>query len=212
VTNHARTIHKTALTIFTAALVIVGTGGCGDDSDLPPAASPPATTSEAPGLDLTPAEQEAVDEARTTFDNFMNAYVEDATTGEPFETEMGPVIGGRPLEYLTGTLTQEVQSELVENRNENRVFAGSLTWNFVEVDNVDLDRTVQGRSVPTVRMSYCVDTTNWIIVDKDTGDPVGRPSARQIQTVEAVWFDDDGGARDEGWRFANREALQESSC
>lgn len=210
-TNHARNIHKTALTIFATALAIVGAGGCADDSDLPPAASPPATTTEAPGLDLTPAEQEAIDEARTTFDNFMNAYVEVAQTNEIQETAAGNVLGGRALDFLTSPLREDVQREVADNWQAGQVQEGILEWTFVEVASVDLERRVNDIKVPEVVVRYCIDATGWVLVDEASGTPTGEPGGRHVVTIR-LSYQIRGTDPGPSWQVAERDAHSDQSC
>ena len=207
-----RHAHTTAIKITFAVLLTAALAACSSDSDLPPPASAtPPPSAETPSLNLTPAEQQAVEEAQALFDDFMTAYVEEAASGEPFETAMGPVIGGRTLEFLTGELTRSIQTELAENRNNNYVRSGNVEWNFMEVDAIDLDRTIADQVAPTIWMLYCIDMTSWSLVDRDSGQPTGPPGTKTAMLVELVWFDDDAGARSEGWRVAAWE-VRDQSC
>lgn len=201
-----RSRHTTAFA--TAIVALFAVTGCAANSDLPPPPASPAPSTEAqsPTLDLTPAEQQAVEEAQALFDDFMTAYIEDGKTGEPLDTPMGPVIGGRALEHLTGDLVRSIQAEFVDNRNRNLVYSGTVEWEFIGVDHIDLERKVRDQAIPAVWMNYCIDMTDWVTVDRHTGDQIGQPGSKSVVLIEAVWFDDDEGARTEGWRLADWEA------
>ncbi len=182
----------------------------GDDLPPPPASAPASSQDPAETIALTPEEEQAVEEAQAKFDEFMEAYVYEATTGEPLDTGAGPVIGGHPLEHAEFPLRQEIQLEFVENYDEGHVAKGDLRWTFLGVEEVDLDRMVNDKNVPSVWLRYCVDHTDWHMVDAETGDPATEPGDRQVAVFEAIWYDDADGARAEGWRIAERQWTGES--
>ena len=182
----------------------------GDDLPPPPASAPASSQDPAETIALTPEEEQAVEEAQAKFDEFMNAYVHEATTGEPFDTPAGPVIGGHPLEHAEFPLYQEVQAEFVEYYDEGHVAKGDLRWTFLGVEEVDLDLMVNDKNVPAVWLRYCIDQTDWQMINAETGDPVTEPGDRQIAVFEAIWYDDADGARAEGWRIAERQWTGES--
>lgn len=193
-----------------AAAVLAACGNDGDDS-LPPPADPPTSSDQSvEEISLTPEEEQAVEEAKAKFDEFMNAYVDEAITGEPFDTPMGPVIGGAPLEHAIPPLAQEIQKEFVERRNSLYVADGELHWSFLRVEDIDLGRMVDDKNVPAVWLRYCIDATGWQIVEAESGEVVEQPGDREAAIFRAVWYDDDGGARTEGWLMAEREWAGES--
>jgi hypothetical protein len=204
---------RVSLLLMASLLGAAGLTACGnDDADsLPPPADPPATSDQsAEEISLTPEEEQAVEEAKSKFDEFMNAYVDEAISGEPFDTPMGPVIGGAPLEHLEYPLVGEIQPEFVERFNNGYVADGELGWDFLRVEDIDLDRMVDDKNVPAVWLRYCIDATDWQIVESDSGEVVEQPGDREAAIFRAVWYDDDGGARAEGWRIAEREWTGES--
>jgi hypothetical protein len=203
------------VTAVAAALAVAaGAGGCGSDDfdDLPPPRSPAATApTSAPALQLTAEEQQAVDEIRTLFDDFMQAYVDLATSGEtPDQEAMLPV-----LVRLEHPFRDEVNAELVGNYLAERRLAGTSNWQFVSVEEVDLEPEASGRHNPSVRLRYCIDATDWTTVDIDGGgpaadsEPVFAP-AIHLGTLRAVHFDR-GGPDDPRWylvEWVGREVEQ----
>jgi hypothetical protein len=186
----------------------------GDDLPPPPASAPASSQDPIETIALTPKEEQAVEEAQAKFDEFMNAYVHEATTGEPYDSGAGPVIGGHPLKYLTIPLYQEIQAEFVEYYNAGQLAEGDLRWTFLGVKDVDLDRMVGDENVPAVWLQYCIDPSDWQMVDAETRQTAegstGLPDVPEVAVFRAVWYDDDDGARTEGWRVAEREWTGES--
>ncbi|MGH3681530.1 MAG: hypothetical protein ACRDT2_14965, partial [Natronosporangium sp.] len=183
----------------------------------PPAASPPAaagTAAATSGLDLSPAEQEAVDEARAQFDRFMNAYIDVSTadiptvdTAEDLFSEVSGEGGG--------VLPSELRKEIVGGLwSERRVVDGTLEWALVEVVSVDLEREIRDRPAPLVDLRYCVDATAWVKVDAATGESIGSPGPRYAWGVAVAWSDDWGGLGQgpEGWRVVERERREDQPC
>lgn len=199
-----------AVAVLTALLLAAG---CGDDgSDLPPPASSPPTSSPTPELQLTPAEQQAVDEARAVFDVFMQTYIEVARTNEIQEVVEGQrLLGGRVLSYLADPLWREIQQEISDNWQNDRVMDGSVEWSFLRVVEVDLERVVNDDIVPEITMRYCIDTTSWVLADEATGEPVGDSGARH---AAAVWFvfAPRGTDPEPTWRIGELEREEAGSC
>ena len=107
---------RTPTVVLTTLGLTLALAACSNDSsdDLPPPppSTPADTQTPAQTIELTPEEEQAVEEAKAKFDEFMEAYVYEATTGEPLDTGAGPVIGGHPLEHAEFPLRQEIQIEL----------------------------------------------------------------------------------------------------
>ncbi|QSB14915.1 hypothetical protein JQS43_00520 [Natronosporangium hydrolyticum] len=214
--QRATLLLRTVGTISAAALLAAGLTACGDDDDglpPPPASPPPADpTDNEETLDLTPEEQEAIDEAQLVIDDFFDAYVEDARLGEPYEVaESIRVVGGRPLEFAAAELSQELQAESVENYNDGVIFEGEFSWDYLRPEGADLDRIVNDFSVPEVELSYCLDATDWTPVDRETNEPTGEPGDRRIAIISAVWYDGRGG-NEEGWQVSGWEDKASGSC
>lgn len=206
-----RSRHTTAFA--TAIVALFAVTGCAANSDLPPPPASPAPSTEAqsPTLDLTPAEQQAVEEAQALFDDFMTAYIEVSKTNEVQETSAGAILGGRALEYLTSPLREEVQREIAENYRKNLVTQGSIDWTFLAVERVDLERQVDGVTVPEVILAYCIDTSNWSEVDADTGEVMGTPGQRETVAVRST-YNTHGTEEQPSWRIAERTYRLGETC
>lgn len=211
----ARTVRPCPLIALLAtviALVSSATAcGGGDTSDLPPPASPPPDSAgeQTPGLELSPAEQQAVDEARAKFDEFMNAYIEVSTadiptpdTAEALFAQVDQHVGG-------GKLSQDLRTEIIGRWGNEQILHGALEWSFVDVIDVDLGREVDGENSPQVNLHYCIDATALLQVDAEAEESVGQPGGRHLWTVAAVWSSDWFGQGIEGWRLREREQLDQ---
>ncbi len=204
-----RTGCMTAVAGAVAALMVVGVAACGGDTDdrLPPPQSPAPTQPEpSPTLDLTPAEQEALDEVRALFDEFMAAYVEVATSGlMPHDHEHHAFLDQHRL-YDGGHLR-----ELFEMWQDSQVFQGDLHWTYLEVERLEIDHvSTAGNLNPQVWLRYCVDATDWVKIDQTTGDPVEEPGERMIWMVPAGYLSDEDAGGFGGWRLGWR--TEESAC
>jgi hypothetical protein len=180
--------------VVTTLVILTGTGCGGGSTDdrLPPLRSPGVASPVAtPTLQLTAEEQQAVEEVRAVFDEFMRAYVSLATSGDPPGDEaMRPV-----LQHLTSPLSQDINTELVDNYLADRRLDGKLTWSFVHAVEVDLERTVNDAPEPIVRLRFCVDARPWTTMDKATrepsadGEPVFASGVGYAGIVGAAHFD-----------------------
>lgn len=215
-TSRPRTRRRNLTPIIIAALAIGLLSSCASDDDdgLPPPQSPGADQpSPTPTLELTTEEQEAVDEVRALFDEFMHAYIALATSGDPPDQDaMLPVAG-----LLTHPLEGEVITELVDNYVADRRLNGTLTWTTVSVVEVELQPADDERD-PEVTLQICLDATDWITASKAT-DEVEEISSQLFKqgaylvTVRATYFDpmslDNASPR---WFFGVWESELDASC
>jgi hypothetical protein len=180
-----------AVAMAVVVAVMMATAGCGSDQsdDLPPPRSPgPAQSPTAPTLQLTAEEQQAVDEVRTIFDEFMHAYIDLATSGDPPDQDaILPVV--RRLNHPLGG---SVRDELVDNYLAARRLDGVLEWTFVGVVAVDL-QPAHGDRDPDIALRYCVDAANWQTMDGVSGEVSDSDqvfaAGFQLGVVRAVYFD-----------------------
>lgn len=213
----ARTVRPCPLIALLATVIALVSGatacGGGDTSDLPPPASPPpdSASEQTPGLELSPAEQQAVDEARAKFDEFMNAYIEVSTADIP-TPDTAEDLFAQVDEHLAGLLSQELRGEIVGGWGQQQTATGTLGWSFVRVVDVDLDREVEDTSFPQVNLLYCIDSTDWAAVDANSDDPAGVPGRTVSWLYGVSWNDDWFGQGIEGWRVVEREALDGEPC
>lgn len=190
----------------TAVTIMGGAASCGGDepdSNLPPPASPRAAPDQSPSLDLSPAEHQAVDEARASFDRFMDAYVEVSTADIP-TGDTAEALFHRVDEHLAGLLSQELRREIVGRWGDQQVVTGDLAWSLVRVLDVDLDREVDGVSFPQVTLAYCIDATGWNVA--------GEAGDKDTWRYAVSWSDDWFGQGIEGWRVVEREGLAAQPC
>ena len=202
--------HRSVTVVVAVALASVAAcGGGGEDDRLPPPRSPqptPATT--APTLTLTPEEQQAVAEVRALFDEFMNAYVEVATSGErPHDHPQHRFLDRHRL-YTAAHLR-----EVYEHWQEGRAFAGELGWTYLGIVEINLDHMAPGDiHNPRVVLRYCIDATDWKLVDTTTGDVMEDGGGRYVWVVPIGWLDDRGGGPESaGWALGAQQ-VEESTC
>jgi hypothetical protein len=199
---------KRARTPVAAALLLVLLASCSQPPDgLPPAPSPSSPTAGPPVMRLTAEERAAVDEVRDLFDEFMTGYVDLATSGEP-PTEAAT----RSLQRAsTGSLGNDIAAELANNYLRNRRFDGTLHWFFVEVANIDLEHERFGDPSPLLLLRYCLDATDWRILDRVTGETIPDnhlvfvAGVRHQGTLQAT-------RRESRWRIAHWEHEVQESC
>ena len=196
-----------SVTLTACVALLVSTAACGGKED--PLShldqTPPSMPTASPTLQLTPEEQEAVDEVRETFDRFMSAYVEVATSGEmPHDSPHHSFLDRHSL------YTHEYLAELYEMWTQGQRYDGTLTWEFLDVVEVNLDQvTPTGEPDPLVRLRYCVDATGWRKADDATGEPISAPGSRTVWHVPAGYLDESFGAV-EGWLLGWRS--EEGPC
>ncbi|QSB14918.1 hypothetical protein JQS43_00535 [Natronosporangium hydrolyticum] len=206
--QRATLLLRTVGTISAAALLAAGLTACGDDDDglpPPPASPPPADpTDNEETLDLTPEEQEAVDEARAHIDEFLRNYVAVSTADLPAPEEAEELFSDVERD-ADGLLPQELRREIVGMWGEGQVVEGDLTWEALSVQSVDLENEIEGIRVPEVTVLFCVDATDWVAIDAATRDPASEAGHREEWLFTASWHDDWGGLGLEGWRVVERE-------
>jgi hypothetical protein len=161
-----------------------------------------------PTLSLTAAEQQAVDEVRALFDEFMNAYVELATSGEiPSEHFSYQTLDQHGMFSGSGFLT-----EVVDNWRAGHSAGGQLTWTYVRVGFVELDHVAPGDvDNPLVDLIYCIDETSWSVVDRATGERVEDTGGRTLWTIRGGWLADRGEPSTGGWSLGSARD-EETPC
>jgi hypothetical protein len=166
---------------------------------LPPPQSPPASAPEptpSPTLELTAQEQEALDETLAALDEYLTRYVALATD-EDIDPITDPGWAGGITAY--GNLSDGVADLINPHANFNlgRINVGTLTWEFIGVEEVDLDL-----QAPRMTVLICVDESEWSLVDRDSRDVVEGPGDSYIATVESIYLSDehDRHRQEEAWR------------
>ncbi|QSB13039.1 hypothetical protein JQS43_15430 [Natronosporangium hydrolyticum] len=203
------------------AMALLG-AACGqEESDLPdPPSDDRPELSQPVAPELTDEEQAAVDEVTALVDEFLALYQEILIEGEPAvnsrHSEL-PELGGL---LLTGTW-----DEIDDNaRNELRG-DGAVTWEMAKVVEVDLDRFAnvggEDQNVPLVNLQYCVDATDWRIID-GSGEPVSSDESatvfhsgvKELIAAEATFYDPSSvEPRDNPqWRLREWEPIGGEPC
>ena len=203
--GHLRSVTAVVAVMFAS----VAACGGGEDDRLPPPRSPqPTPVTASSTLSLTPEEQQAVDEVRALFDEFMNAYVELATSGEvPNEHPAYRTLDQHGMFSGSGFL-----SEVVDNWRAGHAADGPLTWTYVGVTAIDLDHVAPGDiSNPLVDLVYCIDATSWSTIDRATGERVGDVGGRTLWTIRGGWLADRGGPDSDGWSLGSAQD-EEAQC
>jgi hypothetical protein len=180
---------------------------CGNDGDdlpppPPPTANGAATTSPpAPTLDARDAE--AWEEIRAKFDGFMETWIKWAAEGRP-----GGFVDPATAElneHAQLFLLDEAVAQLTEEARDGQLRMGRLEWRDAQLVSMDWDREVQDRVVPEAIFEVCVDDSEWVVVDAETGEPVGvEPSGPQLWTITAWWAEEREFGTD-GWAPSQRE-------
>lgn len=138
----------------------------------------------------------------------MRAYIDVSTAEIPTPEEAEDLFARLDKHVGGGELSQELRMEIIGRWGDRRVLEGTLVWTPTTTLAVDLDREVDGRRSPQVRLQYCVDATELAPVGADTG-PVDQPTGRRLWTVLVVWSNDWFGQSIAGWRVRERLQLED---
>ncbi|QSB16466.1 hypothetical protein JQS43_09390 [Natronosporangium hydrolyticum] len=200
------------MALLTASLLVATSAACGDDTDdLPPAPASPApqgTSEQEPvELELTAEEQDAVDEVRERFDEFMTAYVDVLTAGEGADIDTIFQVN----RYAADQASIDVHEQIVDNFLADQVADGTLDWEFLEVVEVDFDRIVADRESPQIQLRYCLDATDWRVVERDGGATVTEPLGQHTALITGRYSEQRSDTGAQGWRIAGWDN-EETPC
>lgn len=216
----SRALLRASLTI-TMVLAAGVLTACGQEEVDLPEPAPPPTTVDAPAtpeIDLTAEEQEAFETAQELFETFVTRYQQILIDGEPALNvnfgQLGP---------LGGLLAIGTWDEVDDNHQNGRRAEGALSWSLVDVE-VDLDNITtfgdEDLHIPLVRLQYCVDATDWRIVDSETGQPAGpgthrvmaEPGRSHLATMELTYYDPHPDGENPEWWFEKWENEEAQQC
>jgi type IV pilus biogenesis protein CpaD/CtpE len=209
-TGSSRPFRRPALIVVAlfTALALVALAGCADSS---PVAAPTSTLPEQPGdgaaadpaevdipeyeteLDLTAAEEEAVDGALEAFVGYI------ATINRVFSS------GGKDTSKANifardGSL-ESINSEAEEMRASNTYMAGEYNAYDVRVESVSIDEATPERS--KVSVLFCTKDSEWQVVPAGEALPSSEPRGLTMQ-YEITFADAE-------WKVANQH-LRSKQC
>jgi hypothetical protein len=173
--------------------------GCGDADDrLPPARSPAPTVS--PTSTVDPVEADVL----AALDVYIAAVI--AAKTEPDPTGEGLV--GLVEAPALGVIKDGIAADLRENRR----YEGTIAIVWAEI----IERNLDGRPDPHVVVETCMDPSNFLPVDIDTGELAGDdPREEPMKHRVRIQFhpSDDGGweagfVQWPNWFYGEREEYQ----
>lgn len=202
--------------ISLAALTLVITAGAacssddGDDLPPPPASPADGQASPSPAETLDPRDAEAWDEIQARFDGFMETWIKWAAEGIPGGLQ-DPAIA-ELNEYAEAFLRDDAAAELTQELRNGQRRTGRPEWRDTQLLELDWDRTVQELVVPEAVFEVCVDDSDWLVVDAETGEPVpAELSGPHVWTITAWWVEEREFGPD-GWALSQREVDGSRSC
>lgn len=220
VIKHAERAHRRVALAASAAALILGATACSDDgSDLPPPPSPVDEPAGSPTLAPTFDARtiEAWQELQARFDELMETWIRWAAEGSP-----GGFVDPSTVElgrYVVDLFLSDVTVELADHARNGQVRDGRPVWRDAQLLDLDWDRMAQfeGEEVnrPLATFDVCVDDSDWVVVDADTGEPAtGEPGGAHVWTVQASLGEqrDEQGlpTEEDEWRFFERDTHDRS--
>ena len=209
-TGSSRPFRRPALIVVAlfGALALVALAGCADSS---PVAAPTSTLPEQPGdgaaadpaevdipeyeteLDLTAAEEEAVDGALEAFEGFLRAVNHTYSGHRESADEFPTVASGEALE--------SIQSEAESIAADKATFSGEIVPLKVEI--FEVLTSGEAKEPSSVSINFCVDTSQWTMTqagESPTTNPDGKVTMQH--TIEL---------KSGSWKV-NKQSLWERSC
>ncbi|HEY8473983.1 MAG TPA: hypothetical protein VIL37_15290 [Natronosporangium sp.] len=187
------------------AAVMVHASACGNDGDdlPPPAEAPNPATTSPPEPTLDERDAAAWEEIQTKFDGFMETWIKWSAEGRPRSFE-DPVTADFN-EYSEFQARDHAIGQLDQETRDGQIRTGEPTWFDPRLLGIDWDRKVQDLVVPEAVFEICVDDSQWIVVDAESGEPAGvQPLGRRLWTVRAWWAEEREFGTD-GWALSQLE-------
>lgn len=194
---------------FFAAFFLVASAGCADNA---PVAAPTSTLPEKQpdgnstgdaaevdipdyetDLDLSAEEEEAVNGALVAFDSFIQT-INRAYSGEPNVAEKFP-------EVASGEALDSIRAEADAISSKSASFEGAIIPLKVEI--YELGDTNDQAGVSSVKVNFCVDTTQWALT-KSGNSPTQNPDGK-VTMQHTIRLSNDR------WRV-DQQNLWERSC
>lgn len=184
--------------LLVAPLLLVCVVACGGDEGGAPPASPSASASKSsPAESPSPGDSEQGEEAealatfRAYWDEVEKAYAKNS-------------VGGADIRKVSaGPARLAIEQSVRSARENGQAVKGGPRTTKLAVTEADLDR-----DVPKVRLSGCLDVSEWVIYRKDTGDPVPQPDDRLTKYVVTALLE----KWPDGWVVTKSEPHQDTQC
>jgi hypothetical protein len=206
--------HTRVVTVVIGLCVVVaGVTACDQGDDLPPpppdapvdSPSPPAPTQS-----LDARDAEAWQEIQARFDSFMETWIKWSAEGAP-----GGFVDPATAElheYADVFLWDEAVAQLGQEADNGQVRTGRPEWRDANLIGIDWEREIQDLVVPEAVFQICVDDSEWVVVDTDSGEPTpAEPGGPQMWRLTAWWIEDREFGPD-GWAMVQREVDRSQPC
>ncbi|WP_146165669.1 hypothetical protein [Murinocardiopsis flavida] len=169
-------------------LMMITLGGCALMSENEPSASPAPSGNPSPSKSTLSTEDAALE----AYEGMWSIVVENSHTTEPDVTDLDRFAKGEALELAKHGLGAE--------SGENVIARGEPEFS-PEVTSVD-------EKNDSAEIKDCLDSTNWLREDADTGELIEEePTSPIRRTVEAT-ADYDGLT----WRISQLRIFEQGSC
>ncbi|MFD0621903.1 hypothetical protein ACFQ2K_02910 [Streptomyces sanglieri] len=182
-------------TLLTAACVLATVTGCssGKADDPKETPTPSASAKQTPSKPADPNET-AKNEAIATYTSYWQEMERSYAKGSSKGTSL--------KDYAAGSALASANTGMA-----NMLKAGQATVGHVVVRTPTATQADIHRKIPNVRLSSCLDVSQWKVINRDTRNPVVLPSDRLtryvVVSVVEKW--------PAGWRVI-RDEPQEKSC
>lgn len=168
---------------FLAAGLIMNAAACSGSTETTDTPAPSSSAPE-PSATATPAPEDIDDPhqaAVAAFERFMDAFVAASAIPDPASPDLATAATGDALEAVTEALQANLeQGERSEGQPD--ILTVTVADSALSTDPVQ------------VVIASCQDTTNWVSIDADTGDPVadeeyGRRNIEAlVELLDGRWY------------------------
>ncbi|WP_335988504.1 hypothetical protein [Glycomyces sp. MUSA5-2] len=177
------TMIRVFIALATGSLLATGLTACSEDET--PADPAPATTST-PSASASPAvaPEDIVDPheaAVAAFERFMDAFVAASAIPDPASVELATAATGDALRAVTDALQTNLD-EGERSEGEPAISDVTVTESALNTDPIQ------------VVVTSCQDTTDWLSVDAETGEPVAdeeygrRHIEALVELLDGRWY------------------------
>ena len=204
-----RTHERRAVSVATAALLLVAMTSCANDGGNDPAASRSSTPSSSDPTTSSPTPQSESEKASDAVSARVKKYY--ATVDR---LGQDPKAGLDQLSTVATSLQLSAQRNVLRSQRENSERqTGSTKVVEVKVQSVNLENSdPKAGKVPTVQVDVCWDVSDVDVVDGDGKSVVSsnRPETGWTRLTIANYDYDDNPAN--GWRVATGQDIERTPC